>query len=133
MTTASEAFPTILEIQRAVADFFGVALNELKSDRRDRSPAHARQIAMFLARELTLHSLPMIGRSFRRDHSTILYAIRQVEARRRAGSETDRALRSLRRRIDAVVAAREPVTEIEPARRSSSVDSLGHQPWWERP
>ena len=51
----------------------------MKSSRRDRSIARPRQIAMYLAKDLTSKSLPEIGLAFGRDHTTILHAIRLIE------------------------------------------------------
>ena len=78
---------TIAEIQQAVSTYFAIPMIEMKSARRGRDAAHARQIGMYLARELTAHSLPMIGREFgKRDHTTVIYGIRAVEGRmQRAG------------------------------------------------
>lgn len=71
--------PRIVEIQQAVAEHFGMRLAEMVSHRRSRSVARPRQIAMYLARELTPLSLPVIGRHFgNRDHTTVLHAIRHV-------------------------------------------------------
>ena len=70
---------SVADIQKAVCDYFVVSLSDLKSSRRDRSIARPRQIAMYLAKELTSKSLPEIGLAFGRDHTTILHAIRLVE------------------------------------------------------
>lgn len=71
---------TIAEIQREVADHFHIPAAEMTSARRFRAVARPRQIAMFLAKELTPKSLPAIGRDFGgRDHTTVIHAIRQVE------------------------------------------------------
>lgn len=74
------AEPAIAEIQRAVAEHFRIPLIEMRSQRRSRIVARPRQIAMYLCKELTLFSLPMIGRHFGgRDHTTVMHAIRKVE------------------------------------------------------
>ncbi|KAF7598935.1 MAG: chromosomal replication initiation protein DnaA [Candidatus Dactylopiibacterium carminicum] len=66
---------TIELIQKTVADFFKLKLAELLSKKRTRNIARPRQIAMYLARELTPASLPMIGEAFGgRDHTTVLHA-----------------------------------------------------------
>ena len=70
---------SVADIQKAVCDYFVVKLSDLKSSRRDRSIARPRQIAMYLAKELTSKSLPEIGLGFGRDHTTILHAIRLIE------------------------------------------------------
>lgn len=66
----------------AVAKYYGVPLRDLVSFRRARALIRARQVAMYLARTLTKHSLPAIGRVFERDHTTILHACRQIETHR---------------------------------------------------
>jgi chromosomal replication initiator protein len=72
----------IADIQRRVAEHFGISTDELLSSRR--RPARPRQVAYYLCRELTPSSLPQIGRAFARDHTTILSGIIQVERRLRS-------------------------------------------------
>ena len=72
-----EAAPevTIPRIQEAVSQRFGVTLDELVSPRRSQAVAYPRQVAMYLSRELTDASLPMIGKQFGgRDHTTVIHA-----------------------------------------------------------
>ncbi len=72
-----EAAPevTIARIQEAVSHRFGVTHDELVSPRRSQSVAYPRQVAMYLSRELTDASLPMIGKEFGgRDHTTVIHA-----------------------------------------------------------
>jgi chromosomal replication initiator protein len=72
---------TIDEIQKKTAEYYKLDLRELHSARRARRVARPRQVAMFLARELTSRSLPDIGRRFGgRDHTTVLHACRRIEA-----------------------------------------------------
>jgi Bacterial dnaA protein helix-turn-helix len=74
---------SIEEIQAAVASYYRVARPELISARRTSDVVQPRQIAMFLARHLTPHSLPVIGRKFGgREHTTVLHAVRKIEALR---------------------------------------------------
>jgi chromosomal replication initiator protein len=71
---------TIDEIQRRVAEHFNIRLSEMTSDRRARVVARPRQIAMYLAKQLTTRSLPEIGRKFGgRDHTTVMHAVRKIE------------------------------------------------------
>ena len=71
---------TIENIQKTVADYFKVRVADLLSERRSRSVARPRQIAMALAKELTSHSLPEIGDAFGgRDHTTVLHACRRIK------------------------------------------------------
>ena len=70
---------TINEIQKKVAEYFNISVKELQSSRRARTVARPRQIAMYLAKQLTSRSLPEIGRKFDRDHTTVMHAVRKVE------------------------------------------------------
>jgi len=71
---------TIDEIQRRVAEHFNIKLGEMSSDRRARAVARPRQVAMYLAKQLTTRSLPEIGRKFGgRDHTTVMHAVRKIE------------------------------------------------------
>lgn len=70
---------TIAAIQRAVADFFGIRVEEMKAKRRTKGVAFPRQVAMYLCRELTDASLPRIGEEFGgRDHTTVMHACDRV-------------------------------------------------------
>ena len=70
---------SIANIQKAVADYYGLQLREMLGKKRTRSLARPRQMAMALAKELTEHSLPEIGVAFDgRDHTTVLHACRQI-------------------------------------------------------
>jgi chromosomal replication initiator protein len=72
---------TIDDIQKAVAEHYGLKQADLISERRNRSIARPRQAAMWLAKQLTTRSLPDIGRRFGgRDHTTVLHAVRRIEA-----------------------------------------------------
>jgi chromosomal replication initiator protein len=72
---------TIENIQKTVADYFKVRLSDLLSERRSRSVARPRQVAMALSKELTAHSLPEIGEAFGgRDHTTVMHACKRVKA-----------------------------------------------------
>ncbi|RDZ26559.1 chromosomal replication initiator protein DnaA [Lysobacter silvisoli] len=80
----------IPNIQKVVADYYGLQIKDLLSKRRTRSLARPRQVAMALTKELTEHSLPEIGDAFAgRDHTTVLHACRQI----RTLMETDGKLR----------------------------------------
>lgn len=70
---------TIDEIQKKVAEYFSISVKEMQSSRRARNVARPRQIAMYLAKQLTSRSLPEIGRKFDRDHTTVMHAVRKVE------------------------------------------------------
>jgi chromosomal replication initiator protein len=71
---------TIDDIQKQVAQHFNIRLADMYSARRARSIARPRQVAMYLAKQLTSRSLPEIGRKFGgRDHTTVMHAVRKVE------------------------------------------------------
>lgn len=81
---------SIPNIQKTVADYYGLQIKDLLSKRRTRSLARPRQVAMALTKELTEHSLPEIGDAFAgRDHTTVLHACRQIKTL----METDGKLR----------------------------------------
>ena len=70
----------IEEIQRIVARQYNVSRSDLLSSRRTANVVRPRQVAMYLAKTLTLRSLPEIGRRFGgRDHTTVLHAVRKIE------------------------------------------------------
>ncbi|BBB99379.1 hypothetical protein M2192_001178 [Bradyrhizobium elkanii USDA 61] len=82
------AFPPIIinqieAIQRAVLrEYPGLTMADMKSSRRTAKIVNARQIAMYLAKKITSRSLPDIGRRFGgRDHTTVLHAVRKIEAK----------------------------------------------------
>ncbi len=86
---ANERRVTIDEIQRRVAEHFNIKMAEMTSSRRARIVARPRQVAMYLAKQLTQRSLPEIGRKFGgRDHTTVMHAVKKIEELTRA----DRAL-----------------------------------------
>jgi chromosomal replication initiator protein len=69
----------IRDIQLAVARHYGLTLMELLANRRLKRLAFARQVAMYLCKELTPRSTPWIGRAFGgMDHTTVLYAIKKI-------------------------------------------------------
>jgi chromosomal replication initiator protein len=77
---ASDRRITIEEIQKRVAEHFNVRLADMASARRARAVARPRQVAMYLAKQLTSRSLPEIGRKFGgRDHTTVIHAVRKIE------------------------------------------------------
>ncbi|ADG76655.1 Chromosomal replication initiator protein DnaA OS=Tsukamurella paurometabola (strain ATCC 8368 / DSM / CCUG 35730 / CIP 100753 / JCM 10117 / KCTC 9821 /NBRC 16120 / NCIMB 702349 / NCTC 13040) OX=521096 GN=dnaA PE=3 SV=1 [Tsukamurella paurometabola] len=74
-TTIEISSSTILSV---VAEYFEITVADLKGTERARAVTHARQIAMYLCRELTELSLPKIGQIFDRDHTTVMYAERKI-------------------------------------------------------
>lgn len=71
---------TIDEIQRKVAEHYNIRMADMHSARRARNVARPRQVAMYLAKQLTSRSLPEIGRKFGgRDHTTVMHAVRKID------------------------------------------------------
>ena len=71
---------TIEHIQRKVSEFFGVKLGDLKAKNRTKAVAFPRQVAMYLARQLTHASLAEVGRTFGgKDHTTVLHAVDKIQ------------------------------------------------------
>jgi len=70
---------TIHEIQKKVADHYSIKMTDMASPRRARNVARPRQVAMYLAKQLTSRSLPEIGRHFgNRDHTTVMHAVSRI-------------------------------------------------------
>ena len=88
--------PSMAAIQEAVASVLGVPRTELVSARRTPRIVRARQLAMYLAREMTSLSLAQIAREFDRDHTTVLHAIRSVSKRLEPGSREAEAIHRIR-------------------------------------
>jgi chromosomal replication initiator protein len=82
--------PSVTAIQEAVCAVLHLSRDELLSNRRTPRIARARQLAMYLARELTSQSLVQIAREFNRDHSTVLHAIRRIGANLTPDSDLQR-------------------------------------------
>ncbi len=90
---------SIDNIQRTVAEYYKIKNSEILSKRRNRNIARPRQMAMFLAKELTSHSLPEIGEAFGgRDHTTVLHACRRIrQLMEDGGAELEEDHRNLSR------------------------------------
>ena len=94
-----EKIITIEQIQKKVSDLFGVTVSELKAKTRTKAVALPRQIAMYLARQLTHASLAEVGRAFGgKDHTTVLHAVDKIQALLQEDQK-------LRRSIDGLIQA----------------------------
>ncbi|MES2969043.1 MAG: chromosomal replication initiator protein DnaA [Pseudomonadota bacterium] len=95
---ASDRKLTIEEIQRKVSEHYNIRLSDMIGPKRVRTIARPRQIAMYLAKQLTLRSLPEIGRRFGgRDHTTIMHGVRKIEELMATDSQLSDDLQLLRR------------------------------------
>ncbi len=87
---------SVENIQKTVADYCKIKIADMYSKKRPANIARARQIAMYLAKELTQKSLPEIGELFGgRDHTTVLHAVRKISAERQQISELNQQLHVL--------------------------------------
>ena len=87
---------SVENIQKTVADFFSIKVADMYSKRRPANIARPRQIAMYLAKELTQKSLPEIGELFGgRDHTTVLHAVRKIALDRTKNAECNHELHVL--------------------------------------
>jgi chromosomal replication initiator protein len=92
---------TIADIQTVTCRHFGITAEELLSSARSPRVAWPRQVAMYLAREMTGASLPMIGREFGgRDHTTVLHACRRASARLSTDDDSREAVEKLCKTLD---------------------------------
>ena len=87
---------SVENIQKTVADFYKIKVADMYSKKRPANIARPRQIAMYLAKEMTQKSLPEIGELFGgRDHTTVLHAVRKIAAERQTVSELNQQLHVL--------------------------------------
>ncbi len=87
---------SVENIQKTVADYYKIKVADMYSKKRPASIARPRQIAMYLAKELTQKSLPEIGELFGgRDHTTVLHAVRKITAERQQLTELNQQLHVL--------------------------------------
>ena len=87
---------SVENIQKTVADYYKIKVADMYSKKRPASIARPRQIAMYLAKELTQKSLPEIGELFGgRDHTTVLHAVRKISAERQNVTELNQQLHVL--------------------------------------
>jgi chromosomal replication initiator protein len=91
---------TVDQIQKTVAEHYGLKQADLISERRARAVARPRQAAMWLAKQITTRSLPDIGRRFGgRDHTTVLHAVRRIEELKQGDAQLARDLDVLLRKL----------------------------------
>jgi len=87
---------SVENIQKTVADFYSIKVADMYSKKRPANIARPRQIAMYLAKELTQKSLPEIGELFGgRDHTTVLHAVRKISAERGTDAQLNHELHVL--------------------------------------
>ena len=110
VSLASEALRDILSvrdpkritcelIQQAVAEYYGVSVQDIVGQKRKREIALPRQVAIYLTREMTEMSLPRIGDSFKRDHSTIMHSCDKIAEMVKTSSEMANTIDDLKKSI----------------------------------
>ncbi len=99
---ASERKITVEEIQRKVSEHYNIRLSDMIGPKRLRTYARPRQIAMYLAKQMTSRSLPEIGRRFGgRDHTTVMHGVKRVEELKVQDGQIAEDLEMLRRALEA--------------------------------
>lgn len=91
---------SIDNIQKVVAEYYKIRVSDLHSKRRSRSVARPRQVAMYLSKDLTNHSLPEIGEAFGgRDHTTVLHACRKIKGMTESDADIREDVKNLLRTL----------------------------------
>ena len=97
-------FVTIEGIQKEVANFYGMRVQDLKSDRKQKNIAVPRQVTMYLARRYTGASYPEIGEKFGgKDHSTVIHAVKKIEKLLGNDPSLTKTVESLSRKIESLM------------------------------
>ena len=97
---AQQAPVSVDAIQKMVCEFYNISLSDIKAKRRTKDIALPRQIAMYLAKQVTEASLNDIGKNFGgKDHATVIYACRQIEERRTKDETFNRIIENLLQKI----------------------------------
>ena len=92
---------TIEDIQKRVAEHYNIRIGEMHSARRARSVARPRQVAMYLAKQLTARSLPEIGKQFGgRDHTTVMHAVKRIDELRHTDTNLGEDVDLLKRMLE---------------------------------
>lgn len=87
-------------IKNIISDHYGVSVEDLDSKKRPKDIAYARQVAMYLCREMTDMSLPKIGADFGgRDHTTVIHAVDKISSEIKADSATKKTIQDLKRKV----------------------------------
>ena len=96
---SKEKIVSVQDIQEAVARYYHISLEDLKGKKRTKSIVEPRQIAMYLARELTNSSLPKLGTEFGKDHSTVLHAYDKINEEYKLQGEITKAVNDLKKKL----------------------------------
>lgn len=92
---------TVEMIQKAVCEYFGLRVQDIRSKKRTKDLANARQLAMYLSRKYTKLSLAEIGDFFGgKEHATVIHACKQIESKRVSEEEVNRAIENIKKRLN---------------------------------
>lgn len=95
--------PTVKRIKQIVSRHYGVSITDIESARRTAEVVFPRQLVMYLARKLTLLSLPQIGQAIgQRDHTTVLHGCRKIDRHIKANPEFEFVIEKLQREMGAI-------------------------------
>ena len=90
----------IRKIQKAVAEYFQISVDDMKSKKRSANLAFPRQVAMYLCRQLTDESFPKIGTEFGgKDHSTVMHSCDKIEAEMKVNKELVKTIENIKKTI----------------------------------
>ena len=102
LVAGAERTITIDDIKREVAAYFGIKITDLVSKRRSQNLVYPRQIAMYICRQLTNSSLPVIGKMFGgRDHSTVIHSVKLVAEKLKSSVEVQNTIDTITKRVQA--------------------------------
>ena len=96
---SKEKIVSVQDIQEAVARYYHISLEDLKGKKRTKTIVEPRQIAMYLARELTNSSLPKLGTEFGKDHSTVLHAYDKINEEYKLQGNVTKAVNELKKKL----------------------------------
>jgi chromosomal replication initiator protein len=99
LLAAGDRTITIDEIKREVAAYFGIKIADLVSKRRTQNLVYPRQLAMHLCRQLTSSSLPVIGKMFGRDHSTVIHSLNMISQKMKTSVEVKNTIETITKRV----------------------------------
>lgn len=90
---------TVINIQKTVCNFYGISHNALIGKKKDKNIAYARQIAMYICYKMLDITVSSIGKSFNRDHSTVLHSIKVIEEKQNNNRSVNEELEALEKQI----------------------------------
>ncbi len=131
----TRAFPSVHQCIVATALYYGFSVHDILGHSHRATHAHARHVAMYVAKQMTLATYPMIGRIFEgRDHTTVLHGVRKIETNRKADAILDQDIHRICEDVlketpkSAPVASRAVASEAVPPSRPPSGEGTASLP-----